>query len=57
MHIWLCRPGRLGKVRATCLQAQYTDNQQSFKNSKEAEFFAASYLVLSRFFGNFKITS
>ena len=41
--------------RVICLQSQCTNNQQLFKNSEEAEFFAAFYLVFSIFFRNFKI--
>jgi len=44
-------------MRVKCLQAQYTDNQPSFKNSKEVEFFAAACLVFSIFFKNFKLVS
>jgi hypothetical protein len=42
-------------MKAACLQAQCTNNQRLFKNSEEAEFFAASCLVFSIFFRNFKI--
>ena len=37
------------------IQAQYADNQRFFKNSEEAEFFAASCLVFSIFYRNFKM--
>jgi hypothetical protein len=47
--------GQVKNKRAACLQAQCTDNQQIFKNSEEAEFFAASCLVFSIFFRKFKI--
>jgi len=42
-------------LKAACLQAQCADNQRFFKTSEEAEFFAASSLILSIFFRNFKI--
>ena len=49
-------PASQGKnMRVTCLKAQCTDNQRFSKISEEAEFFAASCLVFSIFFLNFKI--
>jgi hypothetical protein len=41
--------------RVTCLQVECANNQRFFKNSEAAEFFAASCLVISKFFRNFKI--
>ena len=35
--------------RVTCLQVECTNNQRFFKNSEEAEFFAALCLVLGIF--------
>ncbi len=54
--IWENFPdGQDKNMRAACLQAQCADNQRFFKISEEAEFFAASCLVFSIFFLNFKI--
>jgi len=39
----------------TYLHTQCTNNQQFFKNSEEAEFFAPFCLVFNIFFRNFKI--
>ena len=54
--IWENFPdGQDKNMRAACLQAQCADNQRFLKISEEAEFFAASCLVFSIFFLNFKI--
>ena len=39
------------------MQAKCANNQHFFKNSKVVEFFAASFLVFSIFFRNFKMAS
>ena len=54
MAIWASQLHKAKNIR-TYLQAQCTDNQQFFKNSEEVKFFAASCLVFSIFFRNFKI--
>ena len=48
-------PNQGKNKRVACLQAGCADNQQFFKTSELAEFFAASSLVFTIFFRNFKI--
>ncbi len=49
------RPAQAKKLRTVYLQALCTHNQQIFKKSEEAEFFAELCLVFSIFFRNFEI--
>ena len=50
----MAQPGKAKNMRATCLQAQCTDNQHFFKHSEAVGIFVGCCLVLTIFLRNFK---